>query len=156
MDEQPIPVATPISPPQPPPAPAAGGRAVAALILGILSIVCAGFVTGIPAIILGRMELTAIKKGLAPAAGESSAKVGFILGIIGTVLTCLSIVGFILLIGVSLGSNPNPTLFQILIFVGFIASIVLTFLIYGKAMKWVTIKFKLEKHIPQLFKGKKK
>ena len=105
MDEQPIPVATPIAPP--PSAPqAASGRAVAALILGILSIVCMGFLTGIPAIILGKMEMSAIKAGLVPAAGESSAKVGFILGIIGTVLTCLSILGFVLLIvlGVSLGS----------------------------------------------------
>ena len=71
-------------------------------------------------------------------------------------LMAIFVVGFILLIGVSLGSNPNPTTFQILIFVGFIAAIVLTFLIYGKAMKWVTVKFQLEKHIPQLFKGKKK
>jgi hypothetical protein len=71
-------------------------------------------------------------------------------------LMAIFVVGFILLIGVALGSNPNPTLFQVLIFVGFIAAIVLTFLIYGKAMKWVTVKFQLEKHIPQLFKGKKK
>ncbi len=71
-------------------------------------------------------------------------------------LMAIFVVGFILLIGVALGSNANPTTFQILIFVGFIAAIVLTFLIYGKAMKWVTVKFQLEKHIPQLFKGKKR
>jgi uncharacterized membrane protein YdbT with pleckstrin-like domain len=63
---------------------------------------------------------------------------------------------FVVLIGLALGSNPNPTTFQILIFVGFVASIVLTFLLYGKVMKWVTVKFNLEKHIPQLFKNKKK
>jgi len=63
---------------------------------------------------------------------------------------------FIVGIGFALGSNPNATVFQILVFVAFIGSIVLTFLIYGKVMKWVTVKWQLEKNIPQLFKGKKK
>jgi hypothetical protein len=40
-------------------------------------------------------------------------------------------------------------------FVGFIASIVLTFLIYGKLIAWVTVKLQLEKNIPQLFKKKR-
>lgn len=71
-------------------------------------------------------------------------------------LMAVLVIAFILIIGLALGGNANPTLFQILLFVGFIASIVLTFLIYGKAMKWVTVKFQLEKHIPQLFKSKKK
>jgi hypothetical protein len=71
-------------------------------------------------------------------------------------LMAIFVIGLILLIGVALGNNANPTLFQVLVFAAFIASIVLTFLIYGKAMKWVTVKFQLEKHIPQLFKGKKK
>jgi hypothetical protein len=63
---------------------------------------------------------------------------------------------FIVLIGLVLGSSPNQNLFVILVFVGFIASIVLAFLLYGKVMKWVTVKWQLEKNIPQLFKGKKK
>jgi hypothetical protein len=63
---------------------------------------------------------------------------------------------FIIVIGLALGSNPNATTFQILIFVGFIASIVLTFVIYGRMMKLLTTRFKLEQHIPQLFKGRKK
>ena len=71
-------------------------------------------------------------------------------------LMIVFIVIFILVIGWVLGANPNPTTFQILVFVGFIASIVLTFLAYGKVMKWVTVKWQLEKNIPQLFKGKKK
>jgi hypothetical protein len=33
---------------------------------------------------------------------------------------------------------------------------VLTFLIYGRVMKWITVKYDLQKHIPQLFKGRKK
>ena len=43
----------------------------------------------------------------------------------------------------------------IIIIVGFIASIVLTFLIYGKVIAWVTVKLQLEKNIPQLFKKKR-
>ena len=51
---------------------------------------------------------------------------------------------------------PVPNLRIIILFVGFIASIVLTFLAYGRIMKWVTVRFELEKHIPQLFKGRRK
>jgi Domain of unknown function (DUF4190) len=108
MNEPTIPVATPVEPPPPtsPQAEAASGRAVASLVFGILSIVCMGLIAGIPAIILGSMELHAIKAGKAPRAGESTAKVGYILGIVGTVLTCLSILFFILVVafGLSLGS----------------------------------------------------
>ena len=43
-----------------------------------------------------------------------------------------------------------------ILFIGLIASIVLTFMIYAWVMKKVTTRFQLEKHIPQLFKGKKK
>ena len=43
----------------------------------------------------------------------------------------------------------------IIVIVGFIASIVLTFLIYGKVIKWATVKLQLEKNIPQLFKKKR-
>ncbi|MGA2763499.1 MAG: hypothetical protein ABSG17_09055 [Spirochaetia bacterium] len=43
-----------------------------------------------------------------------------------------------------------------LIFIGLIASIVLTFMIYAWVMKKVSVRLQLEKHIPQLFKGKRK
>ena len=110
MEEQNIPVAKPVEPTAP-----TGGqssqtgstRAVVTLILGILSLVCAGFLTGIPAIIIGHMELKAIKQGEAPKEGEGVAKVGFILGIVGTALTCLATVGFLLLmlLGITLGTS---------------------------------------------------
>ena len=89
-----------------PPPPAAGGRAIATLILGILSLVCMGFMTGIPAIILGSMELKAIKAGISPKSGEGVAKVGYVLGIIGTVLTCVTALIFVVLmaLGISLGT----------------------------------------------------
>ncbi len=51
---------------------------------------------------------------------------------------------------------PVPNLRLIILFVGFIGSIVLTFLAYGAIMKWATVRFNLEKHIPQLFKNRKK
>lgn len=109
MNQDTIPVAQPVSPPPPAPAPGgpgASGRAIAALILGILSLVCMGFLTGVPAIILGSMELKAIKAGGAPLAGEGVAKVGYILGIIGTVLTCLATLAFVALmvLGISVGA----------------------------------------------------
>lgn len=85
-----IPTAKPVEPQATPPAgPPASARATTTLILGILSIVCAGFLAGIPAIIIGRMELRDIKSGIAPKSGEGIAKVGFILGIIGTALSCI-------------------------------------------------------------------
>jgi membrane protein YdbS with pleckstrin-like domain len=62
--------------------------------------------------------------------------------------------GFGVLILLILGSNS--TIAMPLFFVGLIAAMVLTFVIYGKVMKWVTVKFDLQKHIPQLFKGRKK
>jgi hypothetical protein len=61
----------------------------------------------------------------------------------------------IVALGLILGANPNPVVFQIVLFVGFLASIVLTFLIYGWVMKKVTVKWHLEKHIPQLFRKRK-
>ncbi len=88
-DQQPIPIATPVQPMPPPQQASQTGstRALATLILGVLSLICGGFMTGIPAIILGHMELKAIKLGTAPKEGEGLAKVGYILGIVGTVLT---------------------------------------------------------------------
>jgi hypothetical protein len=51
---------------------------------------------------------------------------------------------------------PVPGLSIAIPLIGLIASIVLTFMIYAWVMKKVTVRFQLEKHIPQLFKGKKK
>lgn len=99
-----IPIARPVEEPQQPRAPSASGRALASLILGILSLVCMGFLAGIPAIILGSMELKAIKRGESPRAGETLAKVGYILGIVSVVLTCLAMAAIAALIalGISL------------------------------------------------------
>ena len=67
----------------------ASGRAIAALVLGIISVVMCCTPAGIVGIVLGKMEMNAIQEGRAPRAGESVAKVGFYLGIVATALSLL-------------------------------------------------------------------
>ncbi len=78
-------------PPPPPPPPQGGtGRATMALILGIVGLVCCQPVAPV-AWYLGSSEGKRIRAGQAPAAGETQATVGKILGIIGTVLFILAV-----------------------------------------------------------------
>ncbi len=51
---------------------------------------------------------------------------------------------------------PVQALSMIILFGGLIASIVLTFIIYEWVMKKMSARLQLERHIPQLFKGKRK
>lgn len=75
----------------------ASGRAIASMILSILGLVMCGFLTSIPGMILGKMEMDAVKAGQAPKAGETLAKIGFYVGIAGTIISCLAgIVGIVL------------------------------------------------------------
>jgi hypothetical protein len=67
------------------PAPASSGRATTALVLGILGFLCCQLCAPF-AWYIGSQELKAIRAGTAPAAGEGTAKAGYILGIVGTVL----------------------------------------------------------------------
>ena len=64
----------------------ASSRAVTALILAATALLCCGVFTGIPAAIVGWLELGAIKSGQAPAAGKWMALVGIWVGIAGTVI----------------------------------------------------------------------
>lgn len=86
-----------------PPSQSAGSKAIIALILGILSIFMLGFLAGIPAMILAKHEEDEIRQGRSPVAGEMLAKLGFWLGLIGTVLSGLTllILIFFVFIGVS-------------------------------------------------------
>jgi hypothetical protein len=89
-------------PPPPPPnaagsgtqpaPPASSPKAVIALVLGIMSVFCCGPFTGVPAAILGKMEMDAIKQGRSPESNLGMAKAGFWIGIIGTALFILGIV----------------------------------------------------------------
>ena len=88
-------------PPPPPqygaPQPPYGGppqktntKAVWALVLGILSILCCGLVAGIPAIILGNLAKKEIAATGQP--GRGMAQAGFILGIISIAFTVLTLI----------------------------------------------------------------
>jgi len=81
----------------------------------------------------------------------------FLLGatVFNIVLMFVFIIAVFLVASRLMGNNPNPVVFQIVLLVGFIGSIVLTFLIYGKVMKWLQAKYNLEQHFPQLFKKRK-
>ena len=91
----------------PPPTTAGGAsqRAIVALVLTIVGLVlCCGPLTGIPAAIVGWMEISAIKQGQSPPAGMWMAQVGLWGGIIVTILTTVGGVLFLLLSAAS--SNP--------------------------------------------------
>ena len=86
-------------PPNTPTEAGPGGKAIAALILGILSLIpCCLFLAGIPAIILGRGELKMIAVGKAPKSGETLARVGSILGLIGTIIGAGIVVLWVILV----------------------------------------------------------
>ncbi|HET6697884.1 MAG TPA: DUF4190 domain-containing protein, partial [Nocardioidaceae bacterium] len=92
------------TPPPPPPMGAPGQpggyaqpqtnkKAIWALVLGILGLVCCGLVGGIPAIILGNMAKKEIAASGGAQTGGGMAQAGFIIGIIATVLSILSGIG---------------------------------------------------------------
>jgi hypothetical protein len=87
----------------------ASGRAIAAMVLGILSLVlcCFGWPVGIVGIVLGKMEMNAIQEGRAPQAGETMAKVGFFLGIVGTAISILFTAFYFLGIIASISSGRS-------------------------------------------------
>jgi hypothetical protein len=66
-------------------------RAIVSLVLGILSVLGLCLFTGIPALILGKLELNAIRLGRSSPSNRSLARSGFVLGIIGTSLGVLSL-----------------------------------------------------------------
>jgi len=65
------------------------------LVLGILGIVCCGLCAPF-AWFIGSAELKQIKAGLSSQAGKGFAQAGMIMGIIGTILLILTIVGMLI------------------------------------------------------------
>lgn len=61
-------------------------RAIIALVLAILALICCGPFSGIPAAIVGWMELGAINQGQSPPAGKWMAQAGLWGGIASTIL----------------------------------------------------------------------
>jgi hypothetical protein len=101
-------------PPPPPPPPAApygggaptsSGKAVAALVLGILGLVSCGPLAAIPAIIVGRSAQREIDASGGMLTGRSSATVGIVLGWIevGLMVVGAVVVALVYAFGGSLG-----------------------------------------------------
>lgn len=79
--------------------------AIASLVCGILSFILCGCISGIPALIMGKMELNKIDAGTSSRAGRGLAYAGFIMGIINTVLTVLGAVIVALMMALGMGAN---------------------------------------------------
>jgi hypothetical protein len=71
--------------------PQTDGKATASLILGILSILCFGLLTGLPAIILGHISRGNIEQSRGRLSGGGMALTGLILGYVSIVFTILFI-----------------------------------------------------------------
>jgi hypothetical protein len=74
--------------------PASGSKSnkgIWSLVLGILGIICCQILAPI-AWVMGNQELRAIKAGQSDPAGQGMAMAGMIMGIVGTILLCLSLV----------------------------------------------------------------
>jgi len=76
-------------------APAQNQKALWALILGILGLVCCGIFTAVPAIILGNNAKKEIEASGGTQSGQGMAQAGFILGIVGTVLSVLGVLFYV-------------------------------------------------------------
>jgi hypothetical protein len=76
------------------------------LILAIVALVCCGPFAGIPAAILGWMELDAIKTGRSPADNKWMAQVGLWGGIVSTLLHIVGYVFYVMLGMLSAMSDP--------------------------------------------------
>ena len=68
------------------------GLAVASLVLGILSMLCAGILTAIPAVITGHMARGEIRRSGGRTGGDAMALTGMILGYVVIGLTVVAIV----------------------------------------------------------------
>ena len=85
-------------PPPPPPGPSGGSPPPSvALILGILGIVACSIVAPF-ALVIGRGAVKEIDASGGRLGGRGMAQAGFILGIIGTVILALSLIGVVVLI----------------------------------------------------------
>jgi len=80
------------------------GRGTMVFIFGLLGLVMMGPFFGIPAWIMGHRDLKKIREGIIPQSEEGLTRVGYILGIIATVLwgLILLIVLFSIMVGLAL------------------------------------------------------
>lgn len=100
-----IQVNTPASiPPSAPNPQSTSTKAVLALVLGILSLVCCGFFAGIPAILLGRSEMNASSQTPGAESNKTMARIGLITGIVGTALSALVALAYVLIFALGLST----------------------------------------------------
>ena len=85
----------------PPPAPGGYGgvpqqnkKALWSMILGIIGIVCCGFFTGIPALILANQAKSEIRASGGTQTGEGMATAGFVMGIVSIVFGVIYVILF--------------------------------------------------------------
>jgi hypothetical protein len=78
----------------------ASGRAVISMILSIISPFTCWLFLSIPGLILGKMEMNAIRDGQAPKAGETFAKIGFYVGLAVTALSLIIPVIWLILVAI--------------------------------------------------------
>jgi hypothetical protein len=64
----------------------ASGQAIAAMVLSILSFIICCFPAGIIGLVIGKIEMNAIREGRSSQAGEVYAKAGYYLGIASTLI----------------------------------------------------------------------
>ncbi|WP_323792799.1 DUF4190 domain-containing protein [Nocardioides sp.] len=83
------------------------GKATTSLVLGILSLLCFGLLSGIPAMIIGRSATKEIDASHGSIGGRGLATAGFVTGLIGTVFSTLGIIAMVLALG--LGSAGTVT-----------------------------------------------
>ena len=83
----------------------ANSRATQSAILAVVALFCCGFLTGIPAAIMGWLEIQAIKEGKSSPEGMMMAQIGLWLGIGGTIINAIVsiIFGFFFLLAGSGG-----------------------------------------------------
>jgi hypothetical protein len=79
------------------------------MILGIVSLVCCGLLAGIPAIILGHIAKNEIDASGGTQEGRGMAQAGFIMGIIGTVLSVLGAIVYIVALGAMVSTGGIDT-----------------------------------------------
>ncbi|MDL1872456.1 DUF4190 domain-containing protein [Deltaproteobacteria bacterium PRO3] len=113
MTPPPTPTSTATPAPAPAGAPKNNTKAIMALVLGILSLLCCGFFAGIPAIIVGRSEVKAIDEGRGDPANRNLAQIGWILGLVGTVLSAIGALVYIGIFAFAImqGKAMNPSTF---------------------------------------------
>lgn len=94
MDSQPSPNLPPTL--SPAPTPKTSGLAITSLVLGITSFFCFGFLTGIPAIILGIVALNKIPKSGGTQTGRGLAIAGLTTGCVGLIFGTALLAGMLL------------------------------------------------------------